>query len=56
MLALAVCVRLCPMPAVRHELRLRLTASGLLGATGGLRSRLAPLVLGRPQRELEASR
>jgi hypothetical protein len=55
-LALALCVRLCPRPAVRHELWLRLTASGLLGATGGLRSHLAPLVLGRPRRELEASR
>jgi hypothetical protein len=55
-LALALCVRLCPLPAVRHELWLRLTASGVFGAAGGLRSRLAPLVLGRPQREREASR
>jgi hypothetical protein len=55
-LALGLCVRLCPLPAVRHELWLRLTAASLLGAAGGLRARLAPLVLGRPQRELEASR
>jgi hypothetical protein len=56
MLALALCVRLCPLPAVRHELWLRLTAAGLLGAAGGYRWRFARLVLGRPQRELEASR
>ena len=55
-LALALCVRVCPLPAVRRELWLRLTAAGLLGGAGGLRWRLAPLVLGRPQRELEASR
>ena len=55
-LALAVCVRVCPMPAIRHELWLRLTAAGLLGAAAGLRWRLTPLALGRPPRELEASR
>jgi len=55
-LALTVCVRVCPLPAVRQELWLRLTAAGLLGAPGELRWRLAPLALGRPPRELEASR
>ena len=55
-LALTVCVRVCPLPAVRHELWLRLTAAGLLGAAGELRWRLAPLALGRPPRELQASR
>jgi lipopolysaccharide exporter len=55
-LALALCVRVCPLAAVRRELWLRLAAAGLLGAVGGLRWRLAPLVLGRPQQELEASR
>ena len=55
-LALVLAVRVCPLPAVRRELWLRLTAAGLLGATDGLRRRLAPLVLGRQQQELEASR
>jgi hypothetical protein len=36
------------MPGTRRELRLRLAAAGALGAAGGLRWRLAPLVLGRP--------
>ena len=55
-LALALCVRVCPLAAVRRELWLRLAAAGLLGGVGGRRWRLAPLVLGRPQQELEASR
>ena len=55
-LALVLAVRVCPLPAVRRELWLRLTAAGLLGATDGLRRRLAPLVLGRQQQEREASR
>ena len=55
-LALVLAVRVCPLPAVRRELWLRLTAAGLLGATDGLRRRLARLVLGRQQPELEASR
>jgi hypothetical protein len=50
-LALALCVRFCPVPAVWHELRLRLAAAGLLGTAGGLRWRLAPLILGRPEQE-----
>lgn len=45
-LALALCIRLCPLTAIRRELRLRLEAAGLLGARGGWRRRLAPLVLG----------
>ena len=55
-LALALCVRVCPLPAIRRELRLRLAAAGVLGAAGGLRWRLAPLVLGRPPQELEPTR
>jgi lipopolysaccharide exporter len=45
-LALALCIRLYPLPVIRRELRLRLDAAGLLGAAGGLRRRLARLVLG----------
>jgi lipopolysaccharide exporter len=45
-LALALCIRLCPLPAIRRELSLRLDAADLLGAAGGLRWRLARLVLG----------
>ena len=55
-LALVLAVRVCPLPAARRELWLRLTAAGLLGSADGLRQRLAPLVLGRQQQELEASR
>ena len=47
-LALALCIRFCPLPDVRRELWLRLTAAGALGGVGGRRWRLAPLVLGRP--------
>jgi O-antigen/teichoic acid export membrane protein len=47
-LALAFCIRLCPAPAVRVELWLRLVSGGLLGASGGWRWRLARLVLGKP--------
>ncbi|MEK6442229.1 lipopolysaccharide biosynthesis protein [Pseudonocardia sp. T1-2H] len=46
MLALALCIRLCPLPAIRRELSLRLDAAALLGAAGGVRWRLARLVLG----------
>jgi len=48
-LALALCVRLCPLPDLRRELRMRLEAAGVLGDAGGLRQRLAPLVVGRPE-------
>jgi O-antigen/teichoic acid export membrane protein len=51
--ALVLCVRFCPVPPVRRELRLRLAAAGLLGTAGGLRWRLAPLLLGRPQQHRE---
>jgi lipopolysaccharide exporter len=47
-LALALCIRFSPQPAIRRELRLRLTAAGALGAVGGVRWRLAPLLLGPP--------
>jgi O-antigen/teichoic acid export membrane protein len=47
-LALALCIRYCPLSDVRRELWLRLTAAGALGGVGGWRWRLAPLVLGRP--------
>ncbi|MGH2393035.1 MAG: hypothetical protein ACRDGH_06000, partial [Candidatus Limnocylindria bacterium] len=47
-LALALCIRFCPLPAVRSELWMRLTAAGVVGAAGGRRWRLASLVLGPP--------
>jgi lipopolysaccharide exporter len=47
-LALALCIRFCPLPAIRSELWLRLTAAGVVGEAGGLRWRLVSLVLGRP--------
>jgi lipopolysaccharide exporter len=47
-LALALCVRVCPVPAIRVELWYRLASSGLLGPPGGRRQRAASLVLGRP--------
>ena len=47
--ALALCIRFCPLPAIRNELQMRLQAAGLLGRVGGLRWRLAPLVLGPPE-------
>jgi O-antigen/teichoic acid export membrane protein len=48
-LTLALCIRLCPLPDIRRELRMRLEAAGVLGGAGGLRRRLAPLVVGRPE-------
>ena len=47
-LALAVCIRVCPTPAIRTELQLRLAPAGLLGPPDGRRRRVASLVLGRP--------
>jgi O-antigen/teichoic acid export membrane protein len=47
-LALALSIRLCPLPAIREELWMRLTAAGVLGEAGGLRWRLPSLVLGAP--------
>ncbi|MGH8900716.1 MAG: lipopolysaccharide biosynthesis protein [Egibacteraceae bacterium] len=48
-IALALCVRFCPVPHVRRELRERLSQAGMLGRAGGWRWRLAPLVLGPPR-------
>jgi lipopolysaccharide exporter len=48
-LALALFIRLYPSPSLRHELWLRGTSAGMLGGVGGLRWRLALLVLGRPE-------
>jgi O-antigen/teichoic acid export membrane protein len=44
--ALMACIRMCPLPEVRRELRVRLMAMDALGPVGGLRWRLAPLLLG----------
>ena len=43
--ALVLCIRCC-LPRVRSELRMRLTAAGMLGDAGGLRERLASVVVG----------
>jgi O-antigen/teichoic acid export membrane protein len=45
-LALALCIRFCPLPAVRSELWMRLDAASALGEVGGRRWRLVSLVLG----------
>jgi lipopolysaccharide exporter len=45
--ALGLCIRLGPLPAFRSELAMRLEEAGVLGRAGGVRRRLAPLVLGR---------
>jgi hypothetical protein len=47
-LALALFIRFSPLPAVREELWMRLTAAGMLGKAAGARWRLASLALGRP--------
>jgi hypothetical protein len=47
-LAFALSIRLCPLPAIREELWMRLTAAGMLPAATGPRWRLASLLLGRP--------
>jgi O-antigen/teichoic acid export membrane protein len=47
-LALALCIRFCPLAAVRSELWMRLTAADVVGTAGGPRWRLASLVLGPP--------
>jgi lipopolysaccharide exporter len=46
MLALALCIRFCPLPAIRQELWMRLTAAGVVSNASGLRYRLLSLVLG----------
>jgi lipopolysaccharide exporter len=53
-LALVLCIRFCPLPEIRHELRWRLTRAGVLGSANGLRWRLAPLVLGPPGPAVES--
>jgi lipopolysaccharide exporter len=47
-LALALSIRVCPVPAVRAELAFRLASAGVLGPSTGRRRRVASLVLGRP--------
>jgi lipopolysaccharide exporter len=47
-LAFALSIRLCPLPAIREELWMRLTAAGMLPAATGPRWRLASLLLGPP--------
>jgi hypothetical protein len=48
--ALALCIRVCPVPAIRAELQFRLASAGLPGPPHGRRQRAARLVLGRPDR------
>jgi O-antigen/teichoic acid export membrane protein len=51
-LALALCIRLGPLRAIRRELWMRLTAAGVLGSsTSRSRRRLATLILGRAEPE-----
>jgi lipopolysaccharide exporter len=45
--ALMLCIRYC-LPHTRRELRMRLTAAGVLGEVGGLRERLGSILLGPP--------
>lgn len=47
-LALALCIRVCPAPAIRAELHHRLASAGLLGPPDGRRRRAVSLVLGPP--------
>jgi O-antigen/teichoic acid export membrane protein len=54
-LALALCLRFGPIPAIRRELWMRLTAAGVIGGAGGVRRRVASLVLGRPEPAPEPS-
>jgi O-antigen/teichoic acid export membrane protein len=49
--ALALCIRFGPLPAIRRELWMRLTAAGMVGGVGGWRDRVARLVLGRLEPE-----
>ena len=55
-LALALCIRVCPAPAVRAELWFRLASAGLLGPPDGRRRRVASLVLGPPDRAVSEGR
>jgi lipopolysaccharide exporter len=55
-LALALCIRGGPTPAVRAELQYRLASAGLLGPPDGRRRRAARLVLGRPDRAVGEAR
>jgi hypothetical protein len=48
-LALAVCIRLCPTPWIRTELRYRLVSARLLGPLDGRGWRVTSLVVGRPE-------
>ena len=51
-LALALCIRVCPTPSIRADLRYRLTAAHLLGPPRSRRRRAASLVLGPPDQTL----
>ncbi len=48
-LALAVCIRLCPTPWIRTELRYRLVSARLLGPLDGRGWRVTSLVVGWPE-------
>jgi lipopolysaccharide exporter len=54
--AFSLCIRFCPLPAIRRELRMRLTEAGVLGDVGGRRWRLAPLVLDQPPQHFVKAR
>ena len=55
-LALVLCIRVCPAPAVRAELWFRLESAGLLGPPDGRRRRVASLVVGPPDRAVREVR
>ena len=55
-LALALCIRFCPLPGIRRELRMRLDRGRGARRRRRLRWRLAPLVVGRPESAPERCR
>jgi lipopolysaccharide exporter len=55
-LALALCIRFCPLSTIRNELWMRLAAAGMVGRASGLRYWLLSLVLGPTGQVIEAER
>jgi hypothetical protein len=55
-LAMGLSIRFGPLRSTRRELWQRLTAAGALGTAEGLRSRLAPFLIGPPAPEMTDAR
>jgi lipopolysaccharide exporter len=55
-LAMGLSIRFGPLRSMRRELWQRLTAAGALGTAEGLRSRLAPFLIGPPAPEMTDAR